>query len=99
MRPIKDILKTMEYGPSPEANGDVKQWLEQHGHSFGHYINGTFIKPEGRKTIALANPANGDKLAEITLGTQEDVDQAVKAARGGWRGRSHRPWLREIQLS
>jgi len=63
MRPIKDILKTMEYGPSPEANGDVKQWLEQHGHFFGHYINGAFVKPEGRKTIAVANPANGDKLA------------------------------------
>lgn len=41
MRPIKDILKTMEYGPFPEANGDVNLWLEQHGRSFGHYINGT----------------------------------------------------------
>jgi aldehyde dehydrogenase (NAD+) len=84
MRPIKDILKTMEYGPSPEANGDVKQWLDQHGQSFGHYINGTFIKPEGRTTIAVNNPANGDKLAEIALGTQEDVDQAVKAARSAF---------------
>ncbi|WP_273729050.1 aldehyde dehydrogenase family protein [Brucella gallinifaecis] len=84
MRPIKDILKTMEYGPSPEANGDVKQWLEQHGRSFGHYINGTFTKPEGRQTIAVTNPANGDKLAEITLGTEEDVDQAVKAARSAF---------------
>lgn len=84
MRPIKDILKTMEYGPSPEANGDVKQWLDQHGRSFGHYINGAFTKPEGRTTIAVSNPANGDKLAEIALGTQEDVDQAVKAARSAF---------------
>jgi len=87
MRPIKDILKTMEYGPSPEANGDVNLWLEQHGRSFGHYINGIFVKPEGRKTIAVANPANNDKLAEIICGNAEDVDQAVKAARtafGKW---------------
>ncbi|MBA8845926.1 aldehyde dehydrogenase (NAD+) [Ochrobactrum sp. RH1CCR137] len=84
MRPIKDILKTMEYGPSPEANGDVNLWLEQHGRSFGHYINGTFVKPEGRKTIAVANPANGDKLAEITCGNADDVDQAVKAARAAF---------------
>ena len=84
MRPIKDILKTMEYGPSPEANGDVKQWLDQHGRFFGHYINGAFTKPEGRTTIAVSNPANGDKLAEIALGTQEDVDQAVKAARSAF---------------
>ncbi len=59
-------------------------WLEQHGRSFGHYINGTFVKPEGRKAIAVANPANGDKLAEITCGNAEDVDQAVKAARAAF---------------
>ncbi len=56
-------------------------WLEQHDRSFGHYINGTFVKPEGRKSIAVANPANSDKLAEIICGNAEDVDQAVKAAR------------------
>lgn len=84
MRPIKDILKTMEYGPSPEANGDVNLWLEQHGRSFGHYINGAFVKPEGRKAIAVANPANSDKLAEITCGNADDVDQAVKAARAAF---------------
>ncbi|WP_247997733.1 aldehyde dehydrogenase family protein [Brucella tritici] len=84
MRPIKDILKTMEYGPSPEANGDVNLWLEQHGRSFGHYINGSFFKPEGRKAIAVANPANGDKLAEIICGNADDVDQAVKAARAAF---------------
>ncbi|KAB2671180.1 aldehyde dehydrogenase family protein [Ochrobactrum sp. LMG 5442] len=74
----------MEYGPSPEANGDVNLWLEQHGRSFGHYINGAFVKPEGRKAIAVANPANGDKLAEITCGNADDVDQAVKAARAAF---------------
>lgn len=87
MRPIKNILKTMEYGPSPEANGDVNLWLEQHGRSFGHYINGAFVKPEGRKAISVANPANGDKLADIICGNADDVDQAVKAARtafGKW---------------
>ncbi|WP_273793013.1 aldehyde dehydrogenase family protein [Brucella anthropi] len=84
MRPIKDILKTMEYGPSPEANGDVNLWLEQHGRSFGHYINGAFVKPEGRKAIAVANPASGDKLAEIICGNVDDVDQAVKAARAAF---------------
>ncbi|KAB2716242.1 aldehyde dehydrogenase family protein [Brucella intermedia] len=74
----------MEYGPSPEANGDVNLWLEQHGRSFGHYINGAFVKPEGRRAIAVANPANGDKLAEITCGNADDVDQAVKAARAAF---------------
>ncbi|PJO47982.1 aldehyde dehydrogenase [Ochrobactrum sp. MYb29] len=77
----------MEYGPSPEANSDVNLWLEQHGRSFGHYINGAVVKPEGRKAISVANPANGDKLADIICGNADDVDQAVKAARtafGKW---------------
>ncbi|TGQ52284.1 aldehyde dehydrogenase family protein, partial [Mesorhizobium sp. M4B.F.Ca.ET.211.01.1.1] len=68
-------------------NDDVKQWLDAHGRSFGHYINGRFVSPDGRKTIAVSNPANGDKLAEIICGNEEDVDQAVKAARtafGKW---------------
>lgn len=81
MRPIKDILQTMEYGPSPEANGDVIKWLDQHNRSFGHYINGSFVTPEGRAKIAVPNPANGDNLAEIICGNEEDVDQAVQAAR------------------
>src|SRR5690606_39379141 len=54
------------------------------GRSFGHYIMGAFVKPEGNKTIAVSNPANGDKLAQIALGTQADVDQAVKAARAAF---------------
>ncbi|KAB2675903.1 hypothetical protein F9K85_13430, partial [Brucella tritici] len=57
MRPIKDILKTMEYGPSPEANGDVNLWLEQHGRSFGHYINGSNERTQGQKRmICVAFP-------------------------------------------
>ncbi len=42
------------------------------------------FKPEGRKAIAVANPANGDKLAEIICGNVDDVDQAVKAARAAF---------------
>ncbi|KAB2675749.1 aldehyde dehydrogenase family protein [Brucella tritici] len=44
----------------------------------------SFFKPEGRKAIAVANPANGDKLAEIICGNVDDVDQAVKAARAAF---------------
>ena len=27
MAKIKDILRTMEYGPAPESTSDVQQWL------------------------------------------------------------------------
>jgi len=84
MRSIEEILRTMEYGPAPEASGDVTAWLDQRGRFFGHFIDGRFVRPEGRKTIAVANPANGEKLADIACGDEDDVDQAVKAARAAF---------------
>lgn len=84
MSSIKDILRTMEYGPSPEANGDVVQWLEAHGRSFGHYIDGRFVTPKGAREIAVSDPANGAELARIACGTTDDVDAAVKAARAAF---------------
>ncbi|WP_323016792.1 aldehyde dehydrogenase family protein [Castellaniella sp.] len=87
MHPIKEILRTMEYGPSPESNAEVVQWLEQHGRRFGHFIGGRFVAPEDRTLIPVLNPATEEELATITSGSAEDVDQAVQAARtafGAW---------------
>jgi len=84
MSSIKDILNTMEYGPSPEANGDVVAWLDAHGRSFGHFIDGRFVKPTGARQIVVATPSDGSQLAEIACGTAEDVDAAVKAARAAF---------------
>ncbi|MAS13722.1 MAG: aldehyde dehydrogenase [Nitratireductor sp.] len=74
----------MEYGPSPEANGDVVAWLDAHGRSFGHFIDGRFVKPKGARQIVVSNPSDGSQLAEIACGTAEDVDAAVKAARAAF---------------
>ncbi len=84
MQPIKDILQTMEYGPSPEANGDVLEWLAKHKQTFGHYINGSFVQPMDRKRIRVINPANGDHLADVVCGNEDDVDLAVTAARAAF---------------
>ncbi len=45
---------------------------------YGHYINGDFTKPA--KTFATINPANEEELSQIALGTENDIDRAVKAA-------------------
>src|SRR5690606_3261927 len=37
------------------------------------------------KTFAASNPATGASLAEITDGTADDVDAAVKAARSAFK--------------
>ena len=83
MPTIKDIMQTMEYGPAPEANGEVKAWLATHQAGIGHYINGRFTTAAGT-LIEVINPANDTVLARIAKGTAEDVDTAVKAARAAF---------------
>lgn len=84
MGQIKDILRTMEYGPAPESNTDVQAWLDANNQGFGHFINGKFTSIEGRDLIAVMNPANGSPLGKVVHGTTADVDAAVKAARAAF---------------
>lgn len=56
---IAEIFQSLEYGPAPEASSAVNAWLDGHGRSFGHFINGKWVKPKGRKTYESKNPATG----------------------------------------
>ena len=88
MPTVSEIMDTMEYGPSVEDSGAVRNWLEKHK-KFGHFIDGTFTKPG--EVFASRDPSTGDLLAEVTQGTAEDVAAAVKAARKAqpkWAGLS-----------
>jgi aldehyde dehydrogenase (NAD+) len=46
-----------------------------------YYIDGRWVRPAGRPTLDVINPADEEVFARISLGTAEDVDQAVGAAR------------------
>ena len=76
---IKDILRTMDYGPSPEGDEHVKAWLEEHESGFGHFINGVFTKPAD--LFDVFNPASGERIARVSQGSAKDIDAAVAAAR------------------
>ncbi|WP_343081836.1 aldehyde dehydrogenase family protein [Ostreiculturibacter nitratireducens] len=99
MPTVKDILETMDYGPAPEANGEVVKWLKARG-AFGHFIGGAFTRPEA--TFAVENPATGEVLAEVSQGSRADVEAAVKAARSAQRdwarlsGHQRAKWLYAI---
>ncbi len=84
---VKEILDTMDYGPSPEANSHVTDWLKTHAEGFGHFINGSFVNPKATKRFDVSNPANGQKLASVAQGSAADIDAAVKAAR-----KAFQPW-------
>ena len=76
---IKDILRTMDYGPSPEGSEHVRAWLKEHEGGFGHFINGAFWKPGD--LFDVFNPATGERIARATQGSPADIDAAVVAAR------------------
>ena len=76
---VRDIFDTMSYGPAPESSAEALAWIAKHGRKFGHFIDGSFIKPG--ETFPTSNPATGTKLADVTQGNATDVDAAVAAAR------------------
>lgn len=45
------------------------------------FIDGEFLPSSGNKFLEVFNPSNGEKLAEITDASKEDVDLAIKTAR------------------
>jgi aldehyde dehydrogenase (NAD+) len=79
MGAIKDILRTMDYGPSPEGSEHVRAWLEQHTGGFGLFINGAFTRPHD--LFDVFNPATGEQIGRATQGSPADIDAAVAAAR------------------
>ena len=79
MASITDILRTMDYGPSPESAHHVDAWLEAHASGFGCFIGGAFTRPA--HLFDVVNPATAERSPASTQGTAADVDAAVAAAR------------------
>ena len=96
MPSVTEILETMDYGPAPEAAGEVLKWLAG-PRAFGHFIDGAFTEPG--ETFAVENPATGELLAQASQGGAAEVAAAVAAARRaqpGWAalpGHERAKWL------
>ncbi len=87
MPTVTEVLDTMDYGPSPESNSHVKEWLAAHADGIGHFIGGQFVTRKGAALFDASNPANGEILARVQQGSAADIDAAVKAAHkafGSW---------------
>ncbi len=48
---------------------------------YGHFIGGAWVPSSGGATFATVNPATEETLSQVAVGTPEDVDRAVSAAR------------------
>ncbi|WP_299641587.1 aldehyde dehydrogenase family protein [Devosia sp.] len=50
------------------------------------FIGGHWVTPTGGQTLPIENPSTGETIAQLARGTAADVDAAVAAARGAYRG-------------
>ena len=78
---IAEKFATMEYGPAPEDPKEALRWLDQHDRRFGHFINGEWHAPTEGVWFDSLDPATGEKIAAIGMGSAADVNAAVQAAR------------------
>lgn len=85
---VPQIFQTMDYGPAPEGAAAAESWLDSHGRTFKHFIDGDWCPPQEGQWFESSNPATGLPLARIAQAEQTDVGMAVAAARAAqahWR--------------
>lgn len=78
---IKEIYNTMAYGPAPESAAQANEFLDAHGRTFQLFINGEWKTPATQTYFNTSNPANKQVLAKIAAANEQDVNDAVTAAR------------------
>ncbi|XVQ86841.1 aldehyde dehydrogenase family protein [Microbispora siamensis] len=64
-----------EYAPAPESRDivDIRP-------SYGLFIDGEWVEPQGEERHKTVNPATEEVLAEVAWAGEADVDRAVQAA-------------------
>ena len=86
MNDISEILQDMSYGPAPEDDKIVREWLTGSPEKFGHFINGTFTGQDATSRFDVTEPATGRLIANLPAAGKETVDKAVAAARAAFKG-------------
>eukprot|EP00656_Telonema_subtile_P052309 TRINITY_DN7259_c0_g1_i3.p1 TRINITY_DN7259_c0_g1~~TRINITY_DN7259_c0_g1_i3.p1 ORF type:complete len:845 (-),score=251.63 TRINITY_DN7259_c0_g1_i3:162-2696(-) len=88
---VAQVFQSMDYGPAPEDDSQLKAWLATHQNDFGLFINGKWQEPADRPRSDAFAPATNELLARSIDGSTQDVDAAVAAARAAfpeWSGLS-----------
>ncbi|HRE48029.1 MAG TPA: aldehyde dehydrogenase family protein, partial [Aggregatilineales bacterium] len=81
---IPAIFDSLDYGPAPEADTPARAWLAGRGdgNKMPLYIDGAFVV--GAAHFESINPATGKLLAHIAQASDDQVNQAVSAARAAF---------------
>jgi aldehyde dehydrogenase (NAD+) len=73
------VVPELTLAPAPESTAPVS--IRE---SYGLFVGGEWVAPEGPATFATLNPATEEKLAEVGYAEAIDVDRAVRSARRGY---------------
>ena len=60
------------------------------------YINGQWVDPISKNRMGVENPATEEIVCEVALGSAEDADRAILAARAAFDGWTYRPVAERI---
>jgi aldehyde dehydrogenase (NAD+) len=82
---IPEILDTLTYGPAPETSKPALDWIAAHNGKFKLFINNEWRDPSTKEWYPTINPATKQKLADVAKASEDDVQDAVKAARKAFR--------------
>ncbi|KHE71802.1 aldehyde dehydrogenase family protein [Halobacillus sp. BBL2006] len=63
-----------------------------------HFINGEWVESTGSDVEEVINPATEEVIGKISLGTKEDLDKAVKAARDAFPSFSTMPKEERVKM-
>ena len=81
MNKVIKNFRNIKYGPAPEDDQEVLEWIKSLPSPNYNFINGEWVKPKAIKTIQAINPANNNKLFKLSVSSKSDVDKAVKSAK------------------
>lgn len=97
---VYNIFNSMEFGPSAESSAaTAASWLEKHSRSLGLFIDGKFVHPDNRETLAVSD-LKGEILCSIVCADDEDIlSCATSSAKGfqKWKEMSD-SWRHKVLL-
>ena len=64
---VREIFETMSWGPAPEADAPVREWLAARESCFGHFIGGAWTNPSAAERFEVLDPSNGKLLAHVVF--------------------------------
>jgi aldehyde dehydrogenase (NAD+) len=62
------------------------------------YINGEWVEPLSKQRLGVENPATEEIVCEVAMGSAEDADRAIMAARAAFDGWTYRPVAERIAV-